>query len=301
MDIVGPFPVAVGGVKWLLVAIDYFFKWIEAEALATISANKVRRFFYRQIISRFGVPHTIITYNGTQFVDRKFNQVLQDLHVKHRYTSVEHPQMNGLAESANRVLKRGLERRLEAAKGEWPEQLDFVLWGYRTTKHSTTGETPFRMVYGSEAMILVEIGEPSWRKMYTDSDNNSQALLHNLDTGSLTNPPIYKKPLTVPINLQGSLTNPPIYRKPPTVPINLQGSLTYPPIYRKPLTVPINLQGSLTNPPIYRKPLPVPIKLQGSLMNPPIYRKPLMVPIKSQGSHTNPPINGIPLTVPNNL
>ncbi|XP_061350245.1 uncharacterized protein LOC133295424 [Gastrolobium bilobum] len=127
MDILGPFPVAVGGVKWLLVAIDYFSKWIEAEALATISANKVCRFFYRQIISRFGVPHTIITDNGTQFVDRKFNQVLQDLHVKHRYKSVEHPQTNGLAEAVNRVLKRGLERRLETAKGEWPEQLDFVL------------------------------------------------------------------------------------------------------------------------------------------------------------------------------
>ncbi|XP_061347978.1 uncharacterized protein LOC133293426 [Gastrolobium bilobum] len=60
MDILGSLPVAVGGMKWLLVAIDYFSKWIEAEALATISANKVRRFFYRQIISQFGVPHTII-------------------------------------------------------------------------------------------------------------------------------------------------------------------------------------------------------------------------------------------------
>ncbi|XP_061371571.1 uncharacterized protein LOC133314140 [Gastrolobium bilobum] len=114
-------------------------------------------------------------------ISQKFNQILQDLHVKHRYTSVELPQTNGLAEAANRVLKRGLERRLEAAKGDWSEQLDFVLWGYRTTKHSTTGETPFRMVCGSEAMIPVEIGEPSWRRMYTNEDSNSQALLHNLD------------------------------------------------------------------------------------------------------------------------
>ncbi|XP_061338957.1 uncharacterized protein LOC133285701 [Gastrolobium bilobum] len=133
------------------------------------------------IISRFGIPHTIITDNGTQFVDKKFNQILQDLHVKHRYTSVEHPQTNGLAEAANRVLKRGLEKRLEAAKGDWPEQLDFVLWGYRTTTHSTMGETQFRMVYGSEAMISVEIGEPSRRRIYTNEDNNSHALLHNLD------------------------------------------------------------------------------------------------------------------------
>ncbi|XP_061360017.1 uncharacterized protein LOC133304063 [Gastrolobium bilobum] len=182
MDILGPFLIAIGGVKWLIVAIDYFTKWIEVEALATILASKIRRFFYGKIICRFGVPNTIVTNNGTQFVDKKFNQVLQDLHIKHRYTSVEHPQTNGLVEAANRVLKLGLERRLEATKGDCPEQLDYVLWGNINTPHSTTGGTPFHMVYGSEIMILVEIGEPSWRKMYATEESNSQALLHNLDT-----------------------------------------------------------------------------------------------------------------------
>ncbi|XP_061351535.1 uncharacterized protein LOC133296546 [Gastrolobium bilobum] len=135
MDLFGPFSIAVGGVKWLIVTIDYFTKWIEAEALAIISTSNIRRFFYRKIICRFGVLHSIINDNGTQFLDKMFNQVLQDLHIKHR-----------------------------------------------TTPHSTTGETPFCIVCGSEAMIPVEIGEPSWRKMYATEESNSQALLHNLDT-----------------------------------------------------------------------------------------------------------------------
>ncbi|XP_061373589.1 uncharacterized protein LOC133315924 [Gastrolobium bilobum] len=86
MDILGPFPIAVGEVKWLSVAIDYFSKWIEAEALATITANRICRFFYQKIICRFGVPHTIITDNGMQFADKKFNQILQYFHIKHRDT-----------------------------------------------------------------------------------------------------------------------------------------------------------------------------------------------------------------------
>jgi hypothetical protein len=93
---------------------------------------------------------------------------------------VEHPQTNGQAEAANKIILNGLKKRLKDAKGNWVENLYQVLWSYRTTPHSTTGETPYRLVYGTNIMIPVEIGEPSLRVMHT-SPNNNQLLSEKLD------------------------------------------------------------------------------------------------------------------------
>jgi len=79
------------------------------------------------------------------------------------FASVVHPQTNGQVESANRVLLKGLKRRLDKAKGTWAEELPIIVWAYHTTPQSTTKETPFSIVYGSDAMILVEIQENSSR------------------------------------------------------------------------------------------------------------------------------------------
>lgn len=104
MDILGPFPQASGQVKFLVVAIDYFTKWIKAEHLATITSAKIQKFFYKNIVSRFGVPRMVITDNGTQFFDKGFRVLLEGLHIKQRFTSMEHPQDNGQAEAANKVI-----------------------------------------------------------------------------------------------------------------------------------------------------------------------------------------------------
>ena len=77
------------------------------------------------------------------------------------FASVEHPQTNGQVESANRVLLRGLKRRLEKAKRAWAEEVLRIVWAYHTTPQSSTMETPFSLVYGSDAMIPVEIHESS--------------------------------------------------------------------------------------------------------------------------------------------
>jgi len=74
-----------------------------------------------------------------------------------------HPQTNGQVESANRVLLRGLKRRLEKAKGSWAEEVPCIVWAYHTTEQSGTHETPFSLVYGCDAMIPIEIQESSPR------------------------------------------------------------------------------------------------------------------------------------------
>ncbi|XP_058751778.1 uncharacterized protein LOC131624876 [Vicia villosa] len=124
----------------------------------------------------------IITDNGTQFTDRKFQEFMAKLETKQHFTSVEHPQTNGQAEAANRVILRGLKRRLGEAKKAWVEELHSVLWAYRTTPHSSTGETPFRLTYGTEAMIPVEIREPSRRtESPLEEELNDEAMREELN------------------------------------------------------------------------------------------------------------------------
>ncbi|XP_057720739.1 uncharacterized protein LOC130935159 [Arachis stenosperma] len=163
VDLLGPFPVGSGQVKYLIVAIDYYTKWIEAEPLASISSSNCRKFMWRQVITRFGIPEVVVSDNGTQFTDKKFMEFLNGLGIKQRFSSVEHPQTNGQVESANKVILSGLKKRLDNKKGAWADELASVLWSYRTTEQSSTKETPFRLTYGVDAVIPVEIGEPSPR------------------------------------------------------------------------------------------------------------------------------------------
>ncbi|CAJ2629814.1 unnamed protein product [Trifolium pratense] len=182
MDLLGPFTKGLYQNRYLIVAVDYFTKWVEAEPLSDITSLRVLRFFKRNVLARFGIPQVVVTDNGTQFTDKYFQAFLVALGTKQHFTSVEHPQTNGQAEAANKVILRGLRRRLDQNKKKWVEELDNVLWAYRTTPHSTTGETPFRMVYGTEAVIPVEIGEPSRRtEQPLDEEQNDEALREELD------------------------------------------------------------------------------------------------------------------------
>ncbi|CAL5202632.1 unnamed protein product [Lathyrus oleraceus] len=182
MDILGPFVTGSYQNKYLIVGVDYFTKWIEAEALAKITAQNILRFFKRNILARFGIPQALVTDNGTQFTDGGFQDFIASLGTTQHFTSVEHPQTNGQAEAANRVILRGLKRRLGEAKRAWVEELHSVLWAYRTTPHSTTGETPFRLTYGTEAVIPVEIRTPTRRtEEPLDEEMNDETLRAELD------------------------------------------------------------------------------------------------------------------------
>nr|XP_029148794.1 uncharacterized protein LOC114925358 [Arachis hypogaea] len=140
----------------------------QAEPLATISSSNCRKFMWRQVITRFGIPEVVISDNGTQFTDKKFMEFLSGLGIKQKFSSVEHPQTNGQVEAANKVILLGLKKRLDGKKGNWADELPSVLWSYRTTEQSATGETPFRLTYGVDAVISVEIGEPSPRLLIAD-------------------------------------------------------------------------------------------------------------------------------------
>ena len=165
-------PTASPVFKYAMAAVDYFTKWAEAKPLATISSKKVQEFVWESIIWHFGIPHEIISDNGTQFNNNEFHAFCEDFGIKKSFSSVDHPQTNGQVEAVNKIIKFNLKRKLEEHKGLWAEELPMVLWAYRMTSRSSTGETPFSVAYRVEAMVPVEIRVPSLRReMYNQEEN----------------------------------------------------------------------------------------------------------------------------------
>ena len=137
----GPFPAAVRQLKFLVVGIDYFTKWVEAEALATITEKNIRSFVWRNIICRYGIPRVLVSDNEKQFDNSAFKDFCSKLGIKNHYFSPVHPQANGQVEVTNQSLLKIIKTRFEEAKGIWPDELLSILWAYRTTARTPIGET----------------------------------------------------------------------------------------------------------------------------------------------------------------
>ncbi|GJU33089.1 reverse transcriptase domain-containing protein [Tanacetum coccineum] len=181
MDILGPLPQASGKLKFIIVAIDYFTKWIDAKPLARITGKDVKKFVWDNIVCRFGLPQIIVTDNGTQFVNDPFKGWCESLNIKQMNTAVSHPQANGLVERANRSLMEGIKARLGREGAGWVDELPNVLWAHRTSLKQSNDETHFRLTYKSEAVIPAEIGMPTRRTMMIREDENEDELRLNMD------------------------------------------------------------------------------------------------------------------------
>uniref|UniRef100_A0A2N9H4H0 Uncharacterized protein n=1 Tax=Fagus sylvatica TaxID=28930 RepID=A0A2N9H4H0_FAGSY len=156
LDIMGPFPVGTKQAKFLVVAIDYFTKWVEAEPLAIISEKNVKSFVWKAVICRFGIPRVLISDNGKQFDNGPFREMCSQLNIKNHYSSPRHPQANGQVEVTNRTLLKQIKTRLEGAKGMWVEELP-------------------------KAVIPVEIGLTTFRTTFHREEENEGQLRLNLD------------------------------------------------------------------------------------------------------------------------
>ncbi|GKA56813.1 reverse transcriptase domain-containing protein [Tanacetum coccineum] len=181
IDIAGPFPEGPGKVKFLIVAMDYFTKWIEAKPVATITGAQIKKFVWDNVVCRFGLPGEIVSDNGKQFRDNPFKDWCEKLSIHQCFASVKHPQTNGLVERANRSLGEGIKGRLGEKNKNWVEEISHVLWAHRTMIKSSNGETPFSLTYGTEAVIPVEIGMPTLRTAEVDMIKNNEDLGINLD------------------------------------------------------------------------------------------------------------------------
>ena len=116
-----------------------------------------------------------------QFDSRDFREFCSDLGIKNRYSTPAYPQSNGQAEATNKAILNGLKKRLDGAKGRWAEELLSVLWAYWTTPRRSTGETPFSLTYGSEAVIPTEVTLCSARVTGFAPSQNDRLLVERLD------------------------------------------------------------------------------------------------------------------------
>ncbi|GJZ20580.1 reverse transcriptase domain-containing protein [Tanacetum coccineum] len=151
----GPFPSSRGN-KYILVAVDYLSKWVEAKALPTNDARVVVKFL-KSLFARFGTPRAIISDRGTHFCNDKFAKVMSKYGVTHRLSTAYHPQTSGQVEVSNRGLKRILERTVGENRASWSDRLDDALWAFCTAFKTPIGCTPYKLVYGKSCHLPIEL------------------------------------------------------------------------------------------------------------------------------------------------
>ena len=170
---VGKFVNSTKGHMHMLVAVDKFTKWIEAKPIKKCD-DKTAVKFIRELVYRYGYPHSIITDNSSDFVQGEMAAFCDEHEIRLDVASVAHPESNGQAERANQSVLSGLKPRLcdpiERAAGVWAEELPSVLWGINTSINRSTGFTPFFMVSGAEAVMPTDLEHDSptsstmWRR-----------------------------------------------------------------------------------------------------------------------------------------
>lgn len=146
--------------RWILVATDYFTKWIEAIPTRNATHKVIIDFLYNNIFSRFGYPRKLITDNVAAFNDEHLMDLCEELGIILAHSTSYYPQGNGLAESSNKSLSRIIKKLLEENKKSWDSKLKFALWADIVTIKKSIGTSPFKLVYGTEAIFSVQLVLP---------------------------------------------------------------------------------------------------------------------------------------------
>ncbi|XP_009611903.1 uncharacterized protein [Nicotiana tomentosiformis] len=160
MDVIGPIEhAASNGHRFILVAIDYFTKLVEASTNKVITKKVVADFVRNNIVCIFGIEESIITDNAVRDLMR---EICEKFRIVQRNFTTYKPQINGAVEAANKNIKRILQKIVDNHR-QWHEKLPFTLLSYRTTIRTSTRTTSYMLVYGTEAVIPAKVEISSLR------------------------------------------------------------------------------------------------------------------------------------------
>jgi hypothetical protein len=157
MDLLGPLPPTQGNLRYVVVAVEYFSKWTEAKPLATITSTTIHKFYWQSIISCFGVPKAITVDIRTHFDSNTFKFFCYKIRTIIHFASIRHLESNGLVERANGTILIGIMKSIfNLPKGKWPDELVKVVCNHNTLVSRSICFTPFKLLYGDEAITLEE-------------------------------------------------------------------------------------------------------------------------------------------------
>ncbi|MCO5550822.1 hypothetical protein L7F22_004315 [Adiantum nelumboides] len=182
IDDIGPLPRTANGKLYILVAIDYMTRWVEAQSVAHVNDKTVSRFVYTNIVWRFGTPLELISDNGPGFRKGLLIEVCEELKIQHQHSTPYYPQSNGLVEKANKIIA-GIIRKMVQSKAKlWDAFLDGALWAYRTTYKDATQFTSFHCVYGQEALQWIELQIPTIKLIDREEQGGNGTWINRLLT-----------------------------------------------------------------------------------------------------------------------
>jgi transposase InsO family protein len=156
IDLIGPLEITTARKRYIIVAIDYLTKWVEAKAITAKEADKIVQFIHEEITTRHGVPKEILSDNGLEFANKTMKDYCLQMGIIQQFASPYHPQTNGLVERMNRTLADTITKIANETGKVWDKCIPDTLFAIRTNYQSTTEQTPFYLTYGREAKTPID-------------------------------------------------------------------------------------------------------------------------------------------------